>query len=138
MNTVIVPNTLQFETFFAASVILALALLLLIVIAQVTKEEYVDPPYVPRHLRTDGDILAELDFDVTVELTDAWHNPISLGRRAVGSPVRHVPVARDWMPYIGTSRIVAILETPTAEYLFARNPKDQLSTTRTQYVERVA
>lgn len=56
-----------------------------------------------------------------------------VGRRGLESIVRHTTVTENWCPYIGDPR-VALLETRTAEYLFARRPKDQLDTGRTQFI----
>jgi hypothetical protein len=127
-------NTLAITTFVSAGAVLALAGLLLYILLLVTVYEPVDPPYVPRHLKSDYDILAELDFEITQELTTEFlATPVSVGRHAISSPVRHVMVPPNWAPPIGNIRIT-LLETPTAEYLFARKPKDQLSLTRTQYV----
>lgn len=127
--------SLEATLFTSAGAILALAGLLLLVLAMVTKEEYVDPPYVPRHLKMQSDILADLDFEVAIELTtEVLATPVTIGRRAIGSPVRHMPVSCDWVPPVGHVRI-AILDTPTGEYLFVRRPKDQLNTRRTRYVD---
>jgi hypothetical protein len=119
-------NTFGAQVFISAGAILALAGLLLYIFSLVTLEEYVDPPYVPRHLRSDAELLAELDFEITVDLTTEFLNPVITGRRAIDSPVRHTPVAPHWAPPIGDIRI-AILDTPTAEYLFVRKSKDQLA-----------
>jgi len=115
-------HSLYFDVFFSASAILTLAGLLLYILALVTTREFVDPPYVPRHLRLDENILAELDFEITQDLTTEFLNPVITGRRAIDSPARHLPVPHDWTPPIGQIRI-ALLETPTAEYLIARRPK---------------
>lgn len=73
----------------------------------------------PRHA-------APVDDEDTIVLDiDGMETWESVGRRAEDSPVRHTQVPQDWRPPIGSLRI-AILETPTAEYLFARKPKDQL------------
>jgi hypothetical protein len=73
----------------------------------------------PRHYADDSDDTMVLH----TEDMEAWE---TVGRRAVDSPVRHVPVPPHWAPPIGDLRI-AILETMTAEYLFVRQPKDQLT-----------
>lgn len=117
-------DALGTQLFLAAGLVLILALLLLYILAVATKEEYVDPPYVPRHLRlTDDEVLAELDFDITVEITYEYLNPVQVGTHGHSSPVRNAHVASDWRPPIGNVRI-ALLETATAEYILARKPKD--------------
>jgi hypothetical protein len=119
-----------FDLFFSAGAVLALAGLVVYILALVTREEYVDPPYVPRHARSDADILAMLDFETAVMLDDAYYiKPVSLGRHGMESPVRNEPVQPEWAPPVGGIRI-ALLDTPTAEYLFARKPKDQLNVAR--------
>jgi len=80
--------------------------------------------YKPRRYRDDNTV-DEDDSTIILDGTiETWE---SYGRRGADSPVRHLPVPSDWMPPLGNVRI-AILETPTAEYLFARKPKDQLTT----------
>lgn len=68
---------------------------------------------------------ASVDDEDTVDLTADLESYVSVGRRAVDSPVRHQEVAPNWVPPVGDLRI-AILETATAEYLFVKQPKDQL------------
>lgn len=68
---------------------------------------------------------ASIDDDDTVDLTADLESYVSVGRRAVDSPVRHQEVSPNWVPPVGDPRI-AILETATAEYLFVKQPKDQL------------
>lgn len=74
--------------------------------------------HAPRHYADDDDTII-----LNISEMEAWE---SVGRRAVDSPVRHAPVDALWMPPISDIRI-ALLTTPTAEYLFARKPHDQLS-----------
>lgn len=73
----------------------------------------------PRHAAPAND---EDTVVLDIEGMEMWE---SVGRRAVDSPVRHTQVPQDWRPPIGSLRI-AILETATAEYLFVKQPKDQL------------
>lgn len=75
--------------------------------------------YKPRRYADDDDIVV-LDTDDM----EGWE---TTGRRGLDSPVRHQPVPDHWMPPIGDMRIL-LLQTPTAEYLWARKPKDQLQT----------
>ena len=82
-------------------------------------------PHRPRHLDT-----ADTRPGVITPEMERWP---ATGRRAVTSLVRHIPVASDWRPVTGSTRI-ALLETPTAEYLFARRPKDQLNTTTPRFI----
>lgn len=67
-----------------------------------------------------------IDDEDTQIIGDDLESYESFGRRSADSPVRYAIVPSDWCPPIGDIRI-AILETPTAEYLFARKPKDQLT-----------
>lgn len=79
----------------------------------------------PRHSRvldTVYDAIEGQDACIVDGTIETWE---SFGRRGLDSPVRHQKVDDDWMPPLGNIRI-ALLRTPTAEYLFARKPKDQL------------
>lgn len=93
------------------------------------RSEGVLHPSQPRHLDATDDTT-----DVVGPEMEHWP---TVGRRAIDSPVRHMPVPQDWRPYVGDLRI-ALLETCTAQYLFVRQPKDQLDTTRTQFVRAYA
>ena len=79
----------------------------------------------PKHSRIIDDVYDAIGDD-TVILDGTIETWESVGRRAVDSPVRHVPVPPSWMPPIGDIRIT-LLQTPTAEYLWARKPHDQLT-----------
>ena len=75
----------------------------------------------PRHARpVDDEDTVVIETGLDLEAYEC------VGRRGADSPVRHQLVPQDWMPPVGDIR-VALLTTPTAEYLFARKPKDQLS-----------
>lgn len=78
----------------------------------------------PKHSRIIDDVNDAIGNDTVVlpGMMEMWE---SVGRRAVDSPVRHQRVHDYWMPPIGDIRIT-LLQTPTAEYLFARKSKDQL------------
>lgn len=67
-----------------------------------------------------------IDEDDTVDFSADLESYVSVGRRAVDSPVRHQEVPSHWVPPVGDVRI-AILETATAEYLFVKKAKDQLA-----------
>jgi hypothetical protein len=122
-------DSLAFQVFFTSGAILALVGALLWIASLVAVTEFVDPPYVARHARSDEEILSMLEFETTVDLFTLTAEPISVGRHARESLVKVMPVDSEWAPPIGDVRI-ALLETPTAEYLFARRPKDQLDTSR--------
>lgn len=79
----------------------------------------------PKHRRTVDDEIFDTSEDDTIILDGTIETWESYGRRGLDSPVRHEPVPSHWVPPIGELRI-AILETMTAEYLFVRQPKDQL------------
>jgi hypothetical protein len=91
---------------------------------------------------------SESRFHVPRHAADEMHDPthvmgadieafIQVGRHGLSSLVRYTRVASDWNPIMGSVRI-ALLETHTAEYLFARKPKDQLNTERVQFVRAYA
>ena len=86
--------------------------------------------HVPRH---NADLLEDPITVMHYDLESARQ----VGRRGAESPARNMPVSHDWRPCSGELRI-ALLETRTAEYLFARKPKDQLDTARTQFVRSYA
>lgn len=79
----------------------------------------------PKHSRIIDDVYDAIGNDDTIILDGTIETWESYGRRSADSPVRHQPVPSDWMPPVGNV-LIKILSTPTAEYLFARKPKDQL------------
>lgn len=127
---------LEALTYFAAPSIVVAFGIILILIAQIFTPEYVEKEptilHVAQHLPAPVSDDGDLTFELTVDLYDMESYP-QMGRRGVASIVRQQRVTDDWYPPIASVRI-ALLETMTAEYLFVRKPKDQLDTTRTQYV----
>ena len=64
------------------------------------------------------------EHDLTIEPYN------STGRHSIENHARTI-VPADWMPPLGTTRI-ALIETPTSEYLIARKPKSLPSRTHTR------
>lgn len=117
-------NQLEIISYIAApSVIIAFGVLL-IIISQITKPDPYTPPNVPRHQAPMTTVHAELE--VIEGVVDDLEAYVQVGRRGRYSAARNMRVADDWMPYIGDIRVTILLER-TAEYLFIRQPVQQLT-----------
>jgi hypothetical protein len=121
--------------------LLVLCFMMLVLSSQIFVTESVDKPdlrprapHVPRHRVDDfDDVTTIIDLE-TFNAMEQW--PV-LGRRGAQSPIRQTPVHSEWHPVIGARRIdtfIMLMQTNTAQYLFARRPNDQLDTTRPQFI----
>jgi len=118
-------NSLDQLCFIAAPCVVILAGLLLVLISQITKPDPYVPPNAPRH-SVETSTAIEFNTEVYEGTIDTLESYVQVGRRGRYSAARSMPVAEDWRPYIGDLRVTILLER-TAEYLFVRQPVQQLT-----------
>lgn len=129
-------ETISFIAAPSVIILFGMILILISLIFTPDRMEYI-PPHTSQHTA-----IIDPDNEDTVIVHRAeylvfedFHQYPQMGRRGLESAVRNMRVPTSWRPPVGNVRI-ALLETQTAEYLFARKPKDQLRTDRTHRVHR--
>jgi hypothetical protein len=122
-------SDLEILSFIVAPAIIILFGLILILVSQITAPDPYESPNAPRHGRV-GDVAIMFDdhsettiIEGVVEDLEAY---VQVGRRGRYSAARNMRVSDDWKPYIGDLRLT-ILTQGTAEWLFVRKTKDQLT-----------
>jgi hypothetical protein len=115
-------NDLETLAFIAAPSVVILFGLILILISQITVPDPYESMTTARHVMH----VDETTRDVLEGIVEDLEMYSQVGRRGRYSAVRNVRVADDWMPYIG-DRLVTVLTQSTAEFLFVRQPKNQLT-----------
>lgn len=116
---------LEIIAYLAAPSVIILFGLILILLSQILKPDPYTSPDAPRHLVPASTIKAE-ELEIIEGVVEDLEAYPQVGRRGRYSAVRNMRVADDWMPYIGDLRVTILLER-TAEYLFVRQPVDQLT-----------